>query len=44
MNIYNNILPDLSDISSKQPKATKNTSKQVAKLLNHIVSNPHAEI
>ena len=42
--INNNILPDLSEISSEQPKAKTNTAKQVAKLLNYLVSNPQAEI
>ena len=41
--IDNTILPALSEISSKQYKATKNTSKQVAGLLNYISSNPNAE-
>ena len=38
------ILPELSDTSSEQPKATTNTAKQVAKLLNYLASNPQAEI
>ena len=42
--IDNIILPALSDISSEQSKATKNTAKQVAKLLNYLASNPKAEI
>ena len=42
--IYNTILPDLSDISSEKSKATKNTRKQVAKLLSYLASNPNAEI
>ena len=42
--IDNTILPDLSDISSEQSEAKKNTAKQVAKLLNHLAYNPHAEI
>ena len=42
--IDNTILPDLIDISSEQSKANTNTSKQVAKLLNYLSSNPHAEI
>ena len=32
--INNTILPGLSDISSDQSKATTNTAKKVAKLLN----------
>ena len=42
--IDNTILPALSDISSDQSKATTNTSKQVAKLLNYLASNTHSEI
>ena len=42
--INNTILPTLSDISSDQYKATTNTAKQVAKLLNYLASNPQAEI
>ena len=42
--IDNTILPALSDISSEQSKATTNTSKQVAKLLNYLASNPQVEI
>ena len=42
--INNTILPALSDISSEQSKATTNTAKQVAKLLNYLASNPQAEI
>ena len=42
--IDNTILPALGDISSEQSKATKNTAKQVAKILNYLASNPHAEI
>ena len=42
--IDNTILPALSDISSEQSKATTNTAKQVAKLLNYLASNPQAEI
>ena len=42
--IDNNILPTLSNISSDQSKATTNTSKQVAKLLKYLASNPQAEI
>ena len=38
------IIPALSNISSEQPKATTNTSKQVAKLLNYLASNTQAEI
>ena len=40
--IDNTILPTLSYISSEQYKATMNTEKQVAKLLNYLASNPHA--
>ena len=40
----NTILPALNDISSEQPTATKKTTKQVAKLLNYLASNPQAEI
>ena len=42
ISIDNTILPSLSDISSEQSKATQNTEKRVAKLLNYISSNPHA--
>ena len=42
--IDNTILPSLSDISSDQSKATKNTDKQVAKLLTYLASNPNIEI
>ena len=42
--IDNTILPSLSNISSYQSKATTNTSKEVAKLLNYLASNPQAEI
>ena len=42
--IDNTILPDLSDISSEQYKATTNTAKQVAKLLRCLSYNPQAEI
>ena len=42
ISIDNTILPALSDISSKQYKATTNTAKQVDKLLNYLVSNPQA--
>ena len=38
------ILPALGDISSEQSKATTNTAKQVAKLLNYLASNPQEEI
>ena len=38
------ILPTLSEISSEQTKATKNTAKHVAKLLNYLVYNPNANI
>ena len=38
----NNILPYLSDIYSEKSKATKNTEKQVATLLNYLASNPNA--
>ena len=44
ISIDNTILPDLSNISSEQSKSTTNTAKQVAKLLNYLVSNPQAEI
>ena len=40
--IDNNILPVLSDISSEQYKATNNTAKQVANILNYLASNPNA--
>ena len=40
----NTIIPALSDIYSDQSKATKNTSKHVAKLLNYLGYKPHAEI
>ena len=42
--IDNTILPVLSNISSEQYNATKNTAKQVAKLLKYLASSPHAEI
>ena len=42
--INNTILPALSDISSEQAKATTNTAKRVAKLLNYLASNSQAEI
>ena len=42
--IDNTILPDLSNILSEQSKATMNTAKQVAKILNYLDSNPHGEI
>ena len=42
--IDNTILPALRNISSEQYKATTNTTKQVAKLLNYLASNPQAEI
>ena len=35
--IDNTILPPLSDISSENSKATKNTEKQVAKLLKYLL-------
>ena len=44
ISIDNTILPDLGKISSEQSKATTNTAKQVAKLLNYLASNPQAEI
>ena len=44
IDIDNNIIPALSKISSEQSKVTKNTEKQVAKVLNYLASNPHAEI
>ena len=42
--IDNTILPSLSNIYSDQSKATTNTAKRVAKLLNYLASNPQAEI
>ena len=42
--IDNTILLSLSDISSEQSKSTKNTAKQVGKLLNYLASFPNAEI
>ena len=36
------IIPALRNISSEQFKATTNTAKQVAKLLNYLASNPQA--
>ena len=42
--IDNTILPALSEISLDQSKATKNTEKQVANILNYLASNPNAEI
>ena len=39
--IDNTILPTLSDIYLEQYKATKNTAKQVAKLLDYLASNPN---
>ena len=42
--IDSTILPSIGDISSEQYKATKNTAKYLAKLLNYNVSNPHAKI
>ena len=42
--IDNTILPALSDISSEQSKAKKNTEKQVSSLLKNVASNPNAEI
>ena len=44
IDINNTILPALSEISSDQYKATENTAKQAAKLLNYLASNPNAEI
>ena len=44
IDIDNTILPALSNISSELSKATTNTAKQVAKLLNYLTSNPQAEI
>ena len=44
ISIDNTILPTLSNISSEKSKATTNTAKQVAKLLNYLTSNPQAEI
>ena len=40
--IDNIIIPALSDISSEQSKATTNTAKQVANILNYLASNPQA--
>ena len=42
--IDNTILPALRNIYSEQSKATTNTAKQVAKILNYLASNPQAEI
>ena len=42
--IDNPILPALSDISLDKSKATTNTAKQLAILLNYLASNPHAKI
>ena len=42
--IYNTILPDLRKIYSEKSKATTNTSKQMAKILKYLASNPRAEI
>ena len=42
--IDNTILPALSDISLDQYKVTKNTEKQVTKILNYFASNPNTEI
>ena len=42
--IDNTILPALRKIFSEQSKATTNTAKQVAKLLNYLASNTQAEI
>ena len=42
--IDNTIIPTLSEISSDHSKATKNTAKQVSKLLNYLASNSNAEI
>ena len=44
ISIDNTILPALSNVSSEQSKATTNTAKQVAKLLNYLALNPQAEI
>ena len=44
ISIDNTILPALCDISSERSKATTNTAKQVAKVLNYLTSNPQAEI
>ena len=38
------ILPGINYISSEQSKSTKNTAKQVAKIMNYLASNPNAEI
>ena len=42
--IENTILPALSDIYLEQYKATKNTAKKVAKILNYLASNRNEEI
>ena len=42
--INNTILPALSNITSEKSKATTNTAKQVAKLLNYLASNTQAGI
>ena len=39
----NTIIPGLSDISSEQSKATKNTEKHISKLFNYLDSNPNTE-
>ena len=41
IDVDNTILPALSENSSEQSKATKNTAKQVAKILNDLASNPN---
>ena len=40
----NTILVALSDISSEQSRATKQTAKAVAKLLNYLATNQYAKI
>ena len=42
IDINNTILPALSDISLENSNATKNTAKQVDKLLNYLAYNPNA--
>ena len=44
ISINNTILSYLSDISLEQSNATKNTAKQVAKLLTYLASNLTSEI
>ena len=42
--INNTILPSIINISIDKSKATTNTAKQVAKLLNYLASNLHEKI